>query len=160
MSRIITDASWKTDYGRSSIFWVPRFELFLRKSEEVLPPEGLKKIYYSIREVSELTGVEAHVLRFWEKKFPMLRPRRARSGNRTYKERDIEIVKEIRHLLRDQEFTIKLACKQLRKSRRQTNEETVVQPELPFADVSRDTLSELRAELVEIRDLLDGRGCS
>ena len=57
-----------------------------------MPPQGLKKIYYSIREVSEITGVEAHVLRFWEKEFPMLRPRRSRSGNRTYKDRDIEIV--------------------------------------------------------------------
>ncbi|MEE2753663.1 MAG: MerR family transcriptional regulator [Candidatus Latescibacterota bacterium] len=125
-----------------------------------MPPEGLKKIYYSIREVSELTEVEAHVLRFWEKKFPMLRPRRGRSGNRTYKERDIEIVKEIRHLLRDQKFSIKLACEQLRKSRSQPNEEIVSQPELPFADVSRDTLSELRADLVEIRDLLEGKGRS
>jgi DNA-binding transcriptional MerR regulator len=134
--------------------------LFSSKSEEVVPPVGLKKIYYSIREVSELTGVEPHVLRFWEKKFPMLRPRRGRSGNRTYKERDIEIVKEIRHLLWDQKFTIQLACKQLRKSRSQPNEKTVSQPELPFADVSRDTLSELRAELVEIRNLLTGKGRS
>jgi DNA-binding transcriptional MerR regulator len=122
-----------------------------------VPPEGLKKIYYSIREVSELTGVEAHVLRFWEKEFPMLRPRRGRSGNRTYKDRDIEIVKEIRHLLWDQKFTIQGACEQLRKGRNLPAEEKVTQPVLPFGLLTQDTVSELRDELVEIRDLLGGR---
>jgi DNA-binding transcriptional MerR regulator len=125
-----------------------------------VPPEGLKKIYYSIREVSELTGVEAHVLRFWEKEFPMLRPRRGRSGNRTYKERDIEIVKEIRHLLWDQKFTIQGACEQLRKNRSQPNDQSTTPPELPFSDGAQDTLSELRAGLVELRDLLSGKAPS
>ena len=75
------------------------------------PP--LKKLYYSISEVSELTGVEPHVLRFWEKEFSTLRPRRGRSGNRTYKDRDIEIVKEIRVLLWDEKYTIQGAGERL-----------------------------------------------
>lgn len=122
-----------------------------------MPPEGLKKIYYSIREVSELTGVEAHVLRFWEKEFPMLRPRRGRSGNRTYKERDIEIVKEIRHLVWDQKFTIQGACEQLKKGRTQPQEVKEPQPELPFPSISSDVAAELRKDLVEIRVLLGGK---
>lgn len=122
-----------------------------------MPPQGLKKIYYSIREVSEITGVEAHVLRFWEKEFPMLRPRRSRSGNRTYKDRDIEIVKEIRHLLWEQKFTIQGACEQLRKSRSKAEREEVTQPDLPFAEFSSDEVKVLRETLIEIRDLVSGK---
>jgi DNA-binding transcriptional MerR regulator len=131
---------------------------FSSKSEGTVPPEGLKKIYYSIREVSELTGVEAHVLRFWEKEFPTLRPRRGRSGNREYKVRDIDIVKEIRRLLWDQKFTIQGACEQLRKNRPRRANEEVSQPELPFSELNRSVIGELRNTLVEIRDLLAGQG--
>ena len=123
-----------------------------------MPPEGLKKIYYSIREVSELTGVEAHVLRFWEKEFPVLKPRRGRSGNREYKDRDIDIVKEIRRLLWDQKFTIQGACEQLKRNRPQRAGEKLSQPELPFLDLNTSVVSELRDTLVEIRDLLAGKG--
>jgi len=122
-----------------------------------VPIQGLKKIYYSIREVSEITGVEAHVLRFWEKEFPMLRPKRSRSGNRTYKDRDIEIVKEIRHLLWEQKFTIQGACEQLRKGRSEEREEQLVQPNLPFPKIDFEVAAELRQTLLEVRDLLAGK---
>ena len=78
-----------------------------------MQPEGLKKLYYSIREVTDLAGVEAHVLRFWEKEFTLLRPRRGRSGNRTYKERDIKIVLAIKDLLYNQKYTTQGAVEQL-----------------------------------------------
>ena len=121
----------------------------------------LQKLYYSISEVSELTGVEAHVLRFWEKEFPMLRPRRGRSGNRTYKDRDIEIIKEIRHLLWDQKFTIQGACEQLRKSRARLQESAQdTQPVLPFPELNLILAADIRKTLVEIRDLLCSKGAS
>tara|TARA_B100000700_G_C14635541_1_gene664860 strand:+ start:328 stop:705 length:378 start_codon:yes stop_codon:yes gene_type:complete len=119
-------------------------------------PRALEKIYYSIREVSEITGVEAHVLRFWEKEFSMLRPRRGRSGNRTYKDRDIEIIKKIRHLLWDQKFTIQGASEQLKIGKAGDGEEQVTQPALPFAERNDDLAKELRQTLVEIRDLMAG----
>lgn len=119
-------------------------------------PQGLQKVYYSIREVSEITGVEAHVLRFWEKEFSILRPRRGRSGNRTYKERDIEIVKEIRHLLWDQKFTIQGAAEQLKKRREQPEEEETGQGSLEFPELDSHTAEELRKTLIEIRDLITG----
>ena len=59
----------------------------------------IKKLYYSIREVSERTGVEPHVLRFWEKEFSQLRPRRGGSGNRTYAERNLKVILAIKDLL-------------------------------------------------------------
>ncbi|MBS14619.1 MAG: transcriptional regulator [Gemmatimonadetes bacterium] len=121
-----------------------------------MSPRALEKVYYSIREVSEITGVEAHVLRFWEKEFSMLRPRRGRSGNRTYKDRDIEIIKKIRHLLWDQKFTIQGASEQLRIGKAGDGEEQVTQPALPFAERNDDLAKELRQTLVEIRDLMAG----
>jgi len=130
---------------------------FSSKSEKPVPPEGLKKVYYSIREVSELTGVEAHVLRFWEKEFPLLRPRRGRSGNRTYKTRDIEIVKEIRRLLWDQKFTIQGACEQLKQKPNSIVTEKDSPPELVFPELDKTLVGELRNSLTEIRDLLAGK---
>ena len=53
-----------------------------------------EKIYYSISEVSKMTGLEAYVLRFWEKEFPVLKPRKNRGGNRTYTGKDIEVIKD------------------------------------------------------------------
>ena len=64
------------------------------------------KLYFPIREVAELTGVEAYVLRFWEKEFPMLQPVKESSGHRRYRRKDIELVLEIKRLLYDEGFTI------------------------------------------------------
>ena len=58
-----------------------------------------EKLYYSISEVSQMTSIEAYVLRFWEKEFPMLKPKKNRGGNRVYQRRDIEMVNRIRELL-------------------------------------------------------------
>jgi DNA-binding transcriptional MerR regulator len=73
------------------------------------------KLYFPIREVAELTGVEAYVLRFWEKEFPMLSPGKETSGHRRYRRKDIETVLEIKRLLYDQGFTIPGARTRLQK---------------------------------------------
>lgn len=67
---------------------------------------GITKLYYTISEVSSLVGEEAHVLRYWEAEFPVLKPRKNRAGKRVYTRDDIDIVYRIRHLLRDEKFTI------------------------------------------------------
>jgi DNA-binding transcriptional MerR regulator len=64
------------------------------------------KLYFPIREVAELTGVETYVLRFWEKEFPMLQPVKESSGHRRYRRKDIEMALEIKRLLYDEGFTI------------------------------------------------------
>ena len=68
--------------------------------------EGIRKLYYSISEVAEHTGLEAHVLRYWETEFEQLRPKKNRAGNRVYTERDIDTVERIQHLLREEKYTI------------------------------------------------------
>lgn len=65
-----------------------------------------EKLYYSIREVSEHTGVKAHVLRYWEQEFPTLRPKKNRAGNRSYRPRDIQQVMLIKKLLYEDGFKI------------------------------------------------------
>jgi DNA-binding transcriptional MerR regulator len=74
------------------------------------------KLYFTISEVVDQTGVPAHILRYWEQEFTMLRPRKNRAGNRVYKDRDIDLVKKIKHLLQVERFTIEGASKRLRES--------------------------------------------
>jgi DNA-binding transcriptional MerR regulator len=76
-------------------------------------PFVAKKLYYKIREVCEIVGVEAHVLRFWETEFPALAPPKSKSGQRTYRPKDIELLLQIRKLLYEDGFTIAGARKKL-----------------------------------------------
>lgn len=68
--------------------------------------EGIRKLYYSISEVAELADLEPHVLRYWESEFEQLQPKKNRAGNRVYTERDIAVVERIKHLLREDKYTI------------------------------------------------------
>ena len=74
----------------------------------------IKRLYYSIAEVSEITGVKPYVLRYWETEFPELTPQKNRSGNRAYKKNDIQLVFAIKRLLYDEKYTIEGARQRLR----------------------------------------------
>jgi DNA-binding transcriptional MerR regulator len=86
-----------------------------------------KKLYYKIKEVCEIVGVEAHVLRFWETEFSSLTPPKSKSGQRTYRPKDIELLLRIRKLLYTDGYTIAGARKQLsiRRSTEASVEEAV-----------------------------------
>ena len=81
------------------------------------PAGQTKKTYYSISEVCKLTGLEPHVLRYWESEFHQLKPKKNRAGNRAYRERDIELIEFIKHLLYEEQYTIPGAKKKLAESR-------------------------------------------
>tara|TARA_B100001094_G_scaffold285758_1_gene300091 strand:- start:293 stop:655 length:363 start_codon:yes stop_codon:yes gene_type:complete len=66
----------------------------------------VKKLYYSIGEVSEMTNLKSYVLRYWETEFNQLKPPKNRAGNRTYRQKDIEIILNIKDLLYTKKFTI------------------------------------------------------
>lgn len=66
----------------------------------------IKKLYYSIGEVSILTKLKPYVLRYWETEFAQLNPPKNRAGNRTYRQKDIDIVLKIKGLLYNKKFTI------------------------------------------------------
>jgi DNA-binding transcriptional MerR regulator len=123
---------------------------------DLMRSEGLKKLYYSIREVSDMSGVESHVLRFWEKEFSLLRPRRGRSGNRTYKERDIKIILAIKDLLYNQKYTTQGAVEKLKQSREMWENQSLDDA----LESSKSDLVALREMLLELRDLIDGKAPS
>ena len=62
-------------------------------------PKQIKKLYYSIGEVSKLTELKPYVLRYWETEFKQLAPPKNRAGNRTYRQKDIDTIKLIKYLL-------------------------------------------------------------
>ena len=89
-----------------------------------LPPEAQSskqnvelsdKRYYRIGEVSRITGVKAHVLRYWESEFRWMAPAKSRSKQRMYRKRDIEIIQLLKRLLYDERFTIAGARKRLKE---------------------------------------------
>jgi DNA-binding transcriptional MerR regulator len=65
-----------------------------------------EKLYYSISEVCDLTGLKPHVLRYWETAFPMLTPSKNKAGNRVYDAEDLEVVRAIKRLLYEERFTV------------------------------------------------------
>ena len=72
---------------------------------------GLRKLYYSISEVSKLTGLEQYILRYWETEFELLKPGKNRAGNRIYTNKDIKLILQIKKLLREEKYTIEGAKK-------------------------------------------------
>ena len=66
----------------------------------------IKKLYYSIGEVSKIVKLKSYVLRYWETEFKQLSPPKNRAGNRTYRQKDIDIILEIKDLLYNKKFTI------------------------------------------------------
>jgi DNA-binding transcriptional MerR regulator len=98
------------------------------------------KLYYRIGEVSEIVGVEPHVLRYWETEFRSIRPQKSRKGQRIYSRRDVEKLISVKDLLYTHGFTIAGARKKLR--------EGGAEPAAPEEQEKRVTL---RTRLLEIR---------
>ncbi len=67
---------------------------------------SMKKLYYSISEVSKITDLEQYVLRYWETEFDQLKPAKNLAGNRIYTNKDIKLILAIKRLLRDEKYTI------------------------------------------------------
>jgi DNA-binding transcriptional MerR regulator len=96
-----------------------------------------EKIYFKIGEVCDLVGVQPHVLRYWETEFPMLSPQKNRSGQRSYRRRDVEMALRIKELLYDEMFTIAGAKKKLQSELRDTPKLKIVHPEPLTTEHSR-----------------------
>jgi len=102
------------------------------------------KLYRSISEVSDMLRVKAHVLRYWETQFSMLRPKKNRAGNRMYRPEEVRLLIRIKELLYDRRFTIAGARRTLLDERKQDEP----QVELGFNEAERRMLvAELKAEM-------------
>ncbi len=104
------------------------------------------KRYFTISEASDLCGVKAHVLRYWEQEFPQLKPAKRRGNRRYYQHHDVLLIRQIRCLLYEQGFTISGARQQL--SGEEAKHDSVQ---------SKQIVRELRLELEELlQDLKKG----
>jgi DNA-binding transcriptional MerR regulator len=111
-----------------------------------MPKDLQGKMYYSISEVADMIGVLPYVLRFWEKEFPQIKPRKNRAGNRAYQARDIQRVMQIKRLLYDEGYTIEGARNFLKHEGKKKNN--------PDAERTRELLHEIRREIEELLKLL------
>ncbi len=106
---------------------------------------AVKKIYYSMGEVSEMFDVRPSLLRHWESQFACLKPHKNQKGNRMFTEADIEKLKQIYHLVKERGMTLKGAAQVMRRSS---------QDELARETQLLERLQRIRAELLEVREEL------
>jgi DNA-binding transcriptional MerR regulator len=106
----------------------------------------ITKTRYTIGEVAKLAGVETHVLRFWERQFPDLKPRRRQSGARVYSPEDVGLVMRIRALLYEDGMTIEGAKKRLAGAK-----DDDAEAERIAAESARGLVSSLVENLRELR---------
>jgi DNA-binding transcriptional MerR regulator len=106
------------------------------------------KNFYKIGEVALITGLEPYVLRYWETEFREIRPVRARSKQRLYRREDVDTILRIKQLLHEEKFTIAGA------KRRLLEEKKGLVPAPAERAPGQGILAEIRAELIEIKDIL------
>jgi DNA-binding transcriptional MerR regulator len=122
------------------------------KQQVAREPRIPDKVYFRIGEVSSLVGVEAHVLRFWESEFPIIKPRRAKSNQRLYRKKDVEALLLIRELLHNQGYTISGAQKILRRG--MSTGKTTGEGEPETGRPVDQCLADIKKELKRIQQLL------
>jgi len=120
---------------------------------------SIKKLYYSISEVSKITNIEQYVLRYWETEFEQLKPQKNRAGNRIYTNKEIQLILHIKTLLRERKYTIEGAKKIL--------ENYAPEKVLQSSEVEKDVIeneqpqnykrekSSLQNDLEEVKSLLE-----
>ncbi|MBD98870.1 MAG: MerR family transcriptional regulator [Verrucomicrobia bacterium] len=102
------------------------------------------KLYYTIGEVSRMFDVNTSLIRFWEKEFDILKPKKNKKGNRLFRKQDIDNLKLIYHLVKVRGFTLDGAKKKLRENK----EETVNQLQMV------DSLKKIRSFLIGLKEEL------
>ena len=107
--------------------------------------ETNEKIYYSIGEVSKIIGISTSKIRFWEKEFDSIKPKKNKKGNRIFNKKELNKLKLIHHLLKEKKYTIDGAKKKMRKNPEKTETHQKV----------IENLKKIKAELIEIRKNLN-----
>jgi len=104
----------------------------------------IEKLYYNIGEVSEMFGVNASLIRFWEKEFDIIKPKKNKKGNRLFTKKDIDNFQIIYHLVKEQGMTLKGAQKKLKDNSEGTIDRVTVV----------EKLKSIKDELLEIKNQL------
>ncbi len=124
-----------------------------KKRETSIPSED--RLYYRIGEVSRITGVKPHVLRYWESEFKMIKPYKGSSLQRLYRRKDLELILKIKKLLYEEGFTIAGARKKIRDMEKEEMKKAKLQEaEKPTNGTNHELLLRIREELDGIRKML------
>lgn len=107
-----------------------------------------RKIYYTMGEVSEMFDVRPSLIRFWEQKFDILKPDKNRKGNRLFTPKDVENLKLIYHLVKENGMTLAGAAKRLRENKKGEERDLEV----------IEKLQNIRSLLLEVREELKTKG--
>lgn len=128
----------------------------------------MQKLYYSISEVSKVVDEEQHILRYWEKQFDLIKPRKNRAGNRIYSDRDLNVIKTIKKLIREEKLSLvgtkeHLLTYNFDDQELAQNEifSNIIEPEesslavIKENEFDKSLLIELRNFLIEVKTLLN-----
>ena len=121
---------------------------------------SIKKLYYSISEVSKITEIEQYVLRYWETEFEELKPQKNRAGNRIYTNKDIQLILLIKSLLREKKYTIEGAKKILENYSpddvpQQSINDGLNEESLSIISETKKDRPSLKKDLEEIKNILE-----
>lgn len=133
--------------------------------EDSIAADKLKtaSAFRTIGEVAADLGLPPHVLRFWESKFPQIKPHKRRGGHRYYRPADIEFLKELKSLLHERGYTIKGAQKYLKERKQDgtSSQQAVMfvdqaanpQPTISAADLGRKDIHRLKKVLNGLEEI-------
>jgi DNA-binding transcriptional MerR regulator len=108
-----------------------------------MPPK--EKIFYSIKEVSDMFGVNQSLLRYWEKEFSFINPAKTIKGTRQYKQENIEAIRLVYHLVKERGLTLAGAKQELKEKK-----EDVVK----IAEIAK-RLNNVKIELLALKEEFD-----
>jgi DNA-binding transcriptional MerR regulator len=104
----------------------------------------IEKVYYTIGEVAELFEVNASLIRFWEKEFDFLHPRKNKKGNRLFTKEDLNKIRIIYHLVKEKGYTLQGAREKISKNREDIDRQVEV----------IDSLKRIKSFLLELKNNL------
>jgi DNA-binding transcriptional MerR regulator len=119
-------------------------------AEEDIP----HKAFYTIGEVSRITGVHTHVLRYWEDQGKLLKPSRRRSRHRLYRPADIQLIFEIKRLREEEKLSLTAMRRQLNPRPQHPRQVSPALPPAPRNEV-KSLLQAIREELLALKELLE-----
>ena len=128
----------------------------LLKRQDIEYPVSSERLYYRIGEVSRITGLRPHVLRYWETEFKAIKPYKGESLQRLYRKKDLDLILKIKKLLYEEGFTIAGAKKKIRDLEKAENKQMRLRlVEKGTNGKDHDLLVALREELKGIRKMLE-----
>lgn len=110
-----------------------------------LRKEPVQKMFYSIGEVAQMFEENTSLIRYWEKEFDIIKPKKNKKGNRMFTATDLENLKIIHHLVKERGFTLEGAKKKMRENKQDViNEQEII-----------DHLQKVKSFLIDLKNTLD-----